>query len=181
MEHPEKFQTLSSISLTISTLFYIVFGILLVILYYNIPGGVESNILYNIPSSNVCYWFTTLFISLMCILSYPVAVMPALQILEPKENENDKGLFTVTPFKIIFRIVIIAGISGIALLFPTFNIVVSLIGNVTLGTVSFIMPPLLYLKLNEHNTRADYIYNGIMAFIGFVAACFATFVTIYTM
>lgn len=107
--------------------------------------------------------------------------MPALQILEPKENENDKGLFTITPFKIIFRIVIVAGIAGIALLFPSFNVVVSLIGNVTLGTVSFIMPPLLYIKLNKHNTKADYIYNGAMAFFGFVAACFATFVTIYYM
>lgn len=38
MEHPEKFQILSSISLTISTLLYIVFGCVLVILYYNSEG-----------------------------------------------------------------------------------------------------------------------------------------------
>lgn len=126
MQTPKNYGKIIITGLSISSFFYIVIVSLLVIIYCHTADGIGSNILYNMSNKSVWYYICTVFVSLMCVFSYPVAVMPALQLIEPKENKNDKGLFTKTPKKIIFRIAIVIGVSAVAMIFPQFNIVVSL-------------------------------------------------------
>lgn len=77
-------------------------------------------------NTSIPFYICTLLVSLMCVFSYPVIVMPALELIEPQRNENDTKMFVITPKRILFRIIMIIFISIIAFLFPSFNIVISL-------------------------------------------------------
>lgn len=178
MQTPSSFNTILSITTTSSAIFYSVCNSFMYILYHNVIGGVKSNILQNMDNSSYFYYASTVLICLMSIFSYPVTVMPALQLCEPKANDNDKGLFTKTPKKIIFRLVILFLVSSLGLLFPNFNIVVSLLGNITITLITFILPPLLYLRLNEKNTKKEKIINGIFITLGIISMIFTTTNTI---
>lgn len=47
--------------------------------------------------------------------------------------------------------------------------------------VSFIFPPLLYLKLNNEKTTSDKVINYTLATIGIVSAIYSTVTTIRTL
>lgn len=126
MKNKRRFNILIATSLCISALFYVIFSFLLVLVYNNSENGIESNILYNMNNTSIPFYICTLLVSLMCVFSYPVIVMPALELIEPQRNENDTKMFVITPKRILFRIIMIIFISIIAFLFPSFNIVISL-------------------------------------------------------
>lgn len=126
MQVPDDFNRILSITTTSSALFYAICNSFLYILFHNTVGGVKGNILENMHTESVFYYVSTVLVSLMCVFSYPVTVMPALQLCEPKSDENDRGLFTHNYKKIIFRISVVVIASITAFFFPTFNIVVSL-------------------------------------------------------
>lgn len=184
MEEPSEFPLMAIISLILSSFFYIIFTSILVMLFTNssdFGNGVKNNILYNISKDSIWYYISTLLISIMCIFSFPVAVMPALQLIEPKSIHKDKHLFTITPLKIVFRISITIGVAAVAYMFPNFNIVISLLGNIIFALVNFIIPPLLLIKMNNENMDLlDKIVNYVLIILGVIAAIYTTITTITT-
>lgn len=183
MEQPQQYPLMAIISLALSSFFYIIFTSILVMLFTNSSDdGVKNNILYNINKESVWYYISTFLISIMCIFSLPVAVMPAFQLIEPKSKDNDKGLFTVTPLKILFRILVTLAVAAVAYLFPDFNIVISLLGNIIFALVNFIIPPLLLIKMNKDDMDLlDKIVNYALVILGIVAGVYTTITTITTM
>lgn len=130
MQTPDDFNRILSITTASSALFYAICNSFLYILFHNAPHGVKGNILENMHTDSPFYYIATVLVSLMCVFSYPVTVMPALQLCEPKgdttANNTDRGLFTHNYKKILFRIFVVVAASVTAFFFPSFNIVVSL-------------------------------------------------------
>ena len=76
MENPGRFKSALIVSLIVPSVIYIVFAFAGVI-FYN-QKGIHDIILADIPSNTLYYQISAIGLSLVCFLSYPIAVYPAL-------------------------------------------------------------------------------------------------------
>lgn len=76
MENPSRFKSALIVSLIVPSVIYILFAFGSVVFYYK--SGIQDIILANIPASSLWYQISAVGLSLVCFLSYPIAVYPAL-------------------------------------------------------------------------------------------------------
>ncbi|KNB43017.1 hypothetical protein JH06_3237 [Blastocystis sp. subtype 4] len=87
MENPGRFKSALIVSLIVPSVIYIVFAFAGVI-FYN-EKGIRDIILANIPSDTLYYQISAIGLSLVCFLSYPIAVYPALIACEAWIKEGE--------------------------------------------------------------------------------------------
>lgn len=175
MRDKKQFPLAMNGSLGTAATLYIIVTISLCVIYNNVPSGIAGNIIQNLDSHNPCYYVSTILVSLMCIFSFPLAVCPAVQILEPKPRDDDCGFFTKTPGRILLRVVVLIIDCGLGALIPSFNIAVTLIGDITLTFGTFILPPVLYLKMKGHEmTKFQIGVEIFFIILGVATMIFAT-------
>ena len=75
MENPSRFKSALIVSLIVPSVIYILFAFGGVVFYYK--SGIQDIILANIPASSLWYQISAVGLSLVCFLSYPIAVYPA--------------------------------------------------------------------------------------------------------
>lgn len=80
MENPGRFKSALIVSMTVPSIIYIVFAFTGVI-FYN-QKGIHDIILADIPANTLYYQISAIGLSLVCFLSYPIAVYPALLACE---------------------------------------------------------------------------------------------------
>ena len=92
MENPTRFKSALGVSLVVPSLIYIIFAFLGVLFFNQV--GLKDNVLSNIPSGSLYYQISAIGLALVCFLSYPIAVYPALIACEAWIKEgmvNDDG------------------------------------------------------------------------------------------
>ena len=82
-------------------------------------------ILANIPRKSVWYIGSAIGLSLVCFLSYPIAVYPALIACEAWIKEEESKTMVTSWKRVLQRLGIVAVTSLLALFIPSFQKVVS--------------------------------------------------------
>lgn len=173
MKEKKKFPISMNAALGSACILYILVSVSLVFIYNNIPGGIKGQILNNIERTSPCYYISVALVSIMCILSFPLAVSPAIQILQPKATD-DNGFFTCSPKRIGARLLILVFEGLLAAAIPNFNTAVTLIGDITLTFGTFVLPPLLHLKLCKDISKAQVVGDIFLTVIGIATMIFTT-------
>ena len=155
---------------------YTIVGDGLYILYANDDNGVNSNILSNLPQNSVTADIVRLCISLVCLLSIPLTFLPPSQMIEQywraeraeRMSLVEKGEYEVigggnekedNTVNVSIRLIIMICCTLSAAIVPCFGTIVSLLGAFTVSILSYLLPPLLHLKLIGNNDRLDYSYT----------------------
>ena len=135
MKDPFQFKKALSVSLLIPSLIYIVFAFAGVVFYEKaeggffsgipIRGGIQDVILANIPRKSVWYIGSAIGLSLVCFLSYPIAVYPARIACEAWIKEEESKTMVTSWKRVLQRLGIVVVTSLLALFIPSFQMVVS--------------------------------------------------------
>lgn len=88
MENPSRFKSALIVSLIVPSVIYILFAFGGVVFYYK--SGIQDIILANIPANSLWYQISAIGLSLVCFLSYPIAVYPALIACEAWIQERGR-------------------------------------------------------------------------------------------
>ena len=123
MQNPSKFNKVLIVSLTIPSLIYIVFGFMGV-LYFE-SSGINPLILANIPKESLFYIISAIGLALVCFLSYPIALYPALLACEASIKESESKVIVTNWKRILIRLGIVLLTCTIAYFIENFQIVVS--------------------------------------------------------
>jgi amino acid permease len=138
MSRPEKMTFATSVALFSVAVAYIIMGVGLLYVYPELEGDV----LHELPTTGVLPVITRLAMVWVVVVTAPLLLIPCGDLLEGKFCQS-KGNHDLA---MRFGVMIVA--IGIALLFPSFVQVLSLVGCACVGTVGFILPPLFHLKLS---------------------------------
>lgn len=97
MEEPSKFQKAATYSLIFCWAVYVVVGNVLASLFVQDPDGVNDNILANLPTDSLAASLVRISMASVCILSFPLAMVPPAQIIEQLLFTTIKGWFCGSP------------------------------------------------------------------------------------
>ena len=135
MKEPHRFVGASALSLLGVAVAYIVLGVGL----YALCPHLTADVLAEIPNAGLLPTLTRLAMTGTVVATAPLLIVPCAELLE--------GKFDVGHHRTAVRFAL-AGLSvGVAVLLPGFVQVLSFVGCFCVATVSFIMPPLLHLRL----------------------------------
>ena len=86
------------------------------------PGGILSDILLSIPSTNPAAIVVSLMMFVSCLFTYPIYAPPLNEILEETiRNKKTAGMFVADSRRLIYRLLQTAMISTIAWFCPFFG------------------------------------------------------------
>lgn len=135
MEKSSKFEQALIVSLAVPGVIYILFAVCGVIFYNNAPGasrvsesrvgGIQDLILSNIPSISWYYIISAIGLSLVCFLSYPIAVYPALIACEAWIKESENRVIVTNWKRVLQRLGVVVVTCALAYFIPNFKVVVS--------------------------------------------------------
>jgi amino acid permease len=147
MRQPERFVTASSWALVGVTVVNAVIGIGLYALFPHVAG----EILHELPSSSggILPTITRLAMAVVVIMTAPLLVVPMAELLEGKWHVDSNNTTARGGCggrcKVRFGICLVSAM--IAVLFPGFVQVLSLVGCAFVGLLSLCVPPILFLRL----------------------------------
>ena len=88
----------------------------------SIPGGILSDILLSIPSTNPAAIVVSLMMFVSCLFTYPIYAPPLNEILEETiRNKKTAGMFVADSRRLIYRLLQTVMISTIAWFCPFFG------------------------------------------------------------
>ena len=138
MKQPDRIVGASALSLLGVAVTYIVMGVGLYALFPHL----ESDVLHELPSTGLLPIVTRLAMTGTVLVTAPLLIVPCSELLEGKffvDHSSDH------------RAAVRFGVVGVgvvvAVLLPSFVEVLSFVGCFCVATVSFILPPLLHLRL----------------------------------
>ena len=161
-------------SLDLVFLTYLLLGVGVAYLYRS--PGVEGDILKNLPDGSSATIIRGLMI-LVCLVSYPLCAVPATQILESKLFPNSNDAAGGLRRRIIVRVPFILISTAVGGCVPGFVDIVSLIGCFSVGLVSYVLPPLFYLRLNLGDSK-EQRFCKFLFILGSVVTLFSTYLTV---
>jgi len=139
MKQPDRIVGASAISLLGVAVTYIVMGVGLYVLFPHL----ESDVLHELPSTGWLPIVTRLAMTGTVLVTAPLLIVPCSELLEGKFFVDHSGPLP--------RAAVRFGVVGVgivvAVLLPSFVEVLSFVGCFCVATVSFILPPLLHLRL----------------------------------
>lgn len=141
MRRPRDFKFVQRVSLAITALVYVVVGLGVALLY---DGDCKGNILDNLPPRNRLANLVRVLMALVCIASSPVGIVAAASVLETKF-----GLAVRIPARVLY----LACAAAIAANVPSFALVVAVVGAGAVSFLSFVLPPLVHLRLGLRQRR----------------------------
>lgn len=169
---------------------YALVGIAIAVLYSRHPDGIKGNILQNLPQHSATAALVRTCLSIVCILSFPLALVPPAQMIEqlllqsklqltfggsayqritssPPMITDDEDEFQEPPvtLRAACRLGLVTVCTILAANVPCFGFVVSLLGCFTVSILSFVLPPLLHLMLVTIPESQHYALNLSQPFI----------------
>ena len=125
---------------------YVIVGVVLASLYERAEGGVQPLIILNLPRHSehitpILNWCT----ALVALLSYPLPLMPVVQLLSPSSSSDAKShLFLLRESCLRLSLLLLSTL--VALCIPNFGRIAGFLGCLNIVS-SQLMPPLLHLRL----------------------------------
>lgn len=146
MKRPHHFVGASALSLFGVALIYILLGVGLYALFPNLTADVLSEI----PDRGLLPIMTRLAMVGTIVATAPLLVVPCAELLEGKFDWAHTA-----EHRTVVRFAVVGASVVVAVLLPSFVQVLSFVGCFCVATVSFIMPPLLHLRLicREHQQQ----------------------------
>lgn len=192
---------------------YVIVGDGLAILYINDPNGLQENMLKNLPESSSIATIVRITMALTCLTTYPLTFIPPATMIEqliiqnlsfwglngryryrsifPNNEKGDNVEHEEnisTSMRLLVRGILILFTTVTSRLVPCFGDVIAVIGCFTVSILSFIMPPLLHMKLvsypnyisdtSKFSFLMDYSYDAFMLSLGFILWIVGTFITV---
>lgn len=145
---------------------YIVLGVGLSVLFPNVSG----EILHELPSTGWLPTTTRLAMAVVSILTTPLLIVPAGELLEGKFGGNK----AISRFGVCFTAAIVA------VLLPSFVQVLAFVGCACVGCVSFCVPPILHMRLvwmRRHDAQLrirTLLFDTIVLVWGIIATVLGT-------
>lgn len=172
MAQPTRMVQASTVALMIVAVVYVFMGVGI----YSLFRGVDGDILRILPSEGWLPTLTRLSMAVVVSATAPLLIVPCGQLVEGKILKSS-AVANEVPYSI--RATVRIGIAllcvAISVLVPGFVSVLSLVGCASVGTVGFVMPPALFLKLRL--MRASWTWDLTFDFIMLVWGVFSTLVT----
>lgn len=195
------------ISLIIVWLVYLIVGDGLAILYINYPNGLQENMLNNLPQESYVAIIVRLAMALTCITTYPLTCIPPASMIEQLimqwkhsrynryqsifiiNSSNDDNNYEPTfSIKLFVRIFLVFTTTLISIAVPCFGDIIAVVGCFTVTILSFILPPVLHLKLISYPKYYDdtskllslllYSFDIMMIILGLILWILGTSITI---
>ncbi len=142
MAQPALFTSAVRKALTLTLLFYVLIGDVTFVLY--LPGPpINGDIITSLPPLSPATSFVRLSMTLVCLVSYPLCLVPAAEVIESRVYPSRPTL----PQRVAIRAPLVVLTTLVADLVPAVVLIVSLIGCLSVGLVSFIFPPVFHLLL----------------------------------
>jgi len=85
------------------------------------------------------------------------------------DSSNSNGIGGITSLTIL-RLLAVGIVTGVAIWVPCFNLVLSMIGSVTITLLCFILPPYFYLVLHAHHAIDNVSWLSRLAAMAFILA-----------
>lgn len=194
MRRPERFPSAMWWSMAGVALLYIITAETVAILYPAVP----SNVLFALPMNSPLATAARLLVALVCLLSYPLAMVPLAGSVEmaavaaaekapdPETTPLRGGRAAETGTRIaglrlravLVRIALVLASGVCATVVPCFGVVISFIGAFSVALVGFVLPPLLHLCLVPSLHRRTYCIDLALLILGTVATIVSSFITL---
>ncbi|CAB9517361.1 amino acid [Seminavis robusta] len=146
MTEPTQMVQASSVALLIVASSYVLLGVGLYLLFPNVDGDV----LRMLPSQGWLPIIIRLGMAVVVFVTAPLLIVPCGQLVEGKIVKISAASHIDVPYRV--RATVRMGIAltcvTISVMVPGFVSVLSLVGCASVATVGFVVPPLLYLRLN---------------------------------
>ncbi|CAD8190975.1 unnamed protein product [Paramecium pentaurelia] len=173
MQKKEKFQRLLQLTTIAVVLLFIIFSLVCGFGY-----GIDINqiVLFNLQD-NPFMAVVQISYAIGLLLSFPVQLLPAFQILEGNEKVNSyiyKSQDSANRKRIIIRMVQVVLLSLIAMFIPQFAVFLSLVGGFSGSALQFYFPLVIYKKnfYDSQPVRQRTTYCCLMI-IGIIVGSFA--------
>jgi len=197
------------IALLIVWLCYFIVGDGLAILYINDPAGLQENMLKNLPTHSSISNTVRILMAATCLTTYPLTCVPPATMIEQlifqnmsywglsgryryqsifKGSTTDNDFEPTVSMRLLVRSILVLTTTIIAYVVPCFGDIIAIIGCFTVSILSFIMPPVLHLKLISYpqymddtsklSSLLEYVFDFIMILSGLVLWIVGTVITV---
>lgn len=181
MRHQDHFMGATVLSHVGVAVIYVVLGVGL----YALFPYLTADVLHEIPDEGILPILTRLGLTWTIVATAPLLIVPCAELLEGKFDLAHTALHrTAVRFSVVGVSVIVA------VLLPGFVQVLSFVGCFCVATISFIMPPLLHLRLvylahidKETTTRrvhkmSEVVIDALLLFLGIIATVISSICTL---
>ncbi len=183
MERPESYGGMLNVSFVVIGVVYMSFSVLA---YSFFLDGTASIIVQNLPNT----WIVIVVKVCICInvlLTFPVQLFPAVLFVERVAFGSEEHSCTSPRFANFWRrnavrTALVAGIIGLSVAIPFFEVVVSLVGGIGNGTAGFVLPAILHLMVFRGRLPVwKLALNWIVLVFGLVTSVLVTVFSIIRM
>ncbi len=148
MERPESYGAMLNVSFLVIGGVYSVFSLLA---YSFFLEETKNIIVQNLPNTWIVM-VVKVCITINVLLTFPVQLFPAVLFFERAAFRTEEHACTSPRFanfwkRTLLRTALVAGVVGLAVAVPFFEVVVSLVGGVGNGTAGFVLPAILHLMV----------------------------------
>lgn len=206
MQHPERIHPIISISIIFALSLYVAMGMLGLVTFNKVEGGINEFIMLNIPHESPFFYTSSGVLCAMLILITPIIVYPSSLTIDAwaqaccgKKEETEKPLIenqqtevTVTeevPKKesifindmpgVIARIAPLLVMTILAIVWPKFGNVVSIVGASATSLVSYIFPTMIHFKLFRKERKGLAVLDVVLTAFGICAAILGTILSVF--
>lgn len=172
MAQPKLMVPASTVALLIVAVVYIFLGVGV----YSLFRDVDGDILHALPSEGWLPTLTRLSMAVVVSVTAPLLIVPCGQLVEGKILRSSAVSHDVPySMRATVRIGIALTCVSISVLVPGFVSVLSLVGCASVGTVGFVIPPALFLRLRL--MRAEWTWGLTFDFAMLMWGIIATGIT----
>jgi hypothetical protein len=149
MAEPQLMVRATDLALRLVYILYITISNGVAILFTTTPHGFNGDVMEHLPSNSIAT-FTRLAMSAMILVTAPILVVPCGELLEGKFGIRAGANYS---WRVLIRISIVCFTTAIGATVPGFVTIISLIGCCCVSLVSFVFPPLFFIRLQEKKYR----------------------------
>eukprot|EP00835_Amoeboradix_gromovi_P006963 NODE_963_length_2727_cov_0.218798.p1 type:complete len:427 gc:universal NODE_963_length_2727_cov_0.218798:622-1902(+) len=178
MANPDRFAWCLKICMIFLTVMYLIVGGTSALVF---GKHTETIILLNMPNGMILQILQIGYVFAI-LVSVPLQLFPAFEILEeplfPDPQLGNKISKSVEMQRSLFRIALVVVVCLVAYMFSDIlDLFVSLVGVFVCIPISFIYPPLLYLKACA-NTKSQKISSVLLIVFALISMAVCTFITV---
>ncbi|KAK8799492.1 hypothetical protein WA158_006041 [Blastocystis sp. Blastoise] len=118
MKNTNHFDWVLGGSLAGCVIFYVIFAAFAIIFFSNDAFGIYDMILQNIQCTTIYYYISSACIAIVCWLSYPITVYPAMKAIELWIDSNETKFFVTDYKRILMRAGSLAAVCIMAAFLP---------------------------------------------------------------
>jgi len=174
MKTPQDYSLIMIGGTVTISLFYGLLGIVGFGVFKEAEGGPQSNIILNLPEGSIYSTIVKSCMSLVLLATFPLAHFIFASSVETYTLKNPESWW-----RPIQRTILVLIPASIAIGLPSFSGVINVIGSFTSAFLSFLLPPLIFLRLCWADVNKFEIgFNFLLALFGLGAWIFCTTLSI---